>query len=706
MGREDYVKGATSKIFNSAEKKAVEYELNDHILETQNFIEDIGYNPDDAENKAVERMGEYEEIAEQLGELHSDFYNPVGDIIGFVIWLASLGGLYYLLKEYIFNDIGTVPITLCAVCIIMAMFFVGCSVMLNRNRLPVILGTLFCGGGTSAFIYFCTKNINGIVNGKISNLKDLIFNGLLPSSVTNQNKDLILIAVIGFSALAILMVTTSLIYYIKYHLSANTLFDNHFRKYIKYFSYVIAVCFIACAVFCGIRFFAIQDGWYNEYKVAYESALDMSTKCKTFDDVCDYVTSNQLDLRDNAKMYELTDENGNLTGYEYSDNLVYFCVENNETPEDSEYAMGEYGLTTVGSEDDYSENYYYQMTLLFTVGNDFKNKIDSISLSKFKTSEEELDEIVKFDMEKHTEEEILKFYNTHLPNSFNYSSAKSKNRKGAYTFKYVAGKGKYKYTREFNVNIYTEKYLKELKALDDKAKEITEIVKNNLSCSYEEIARLTNSKLIKPDISYEEYEKSLSYLGTFFDDYKESMLASYENNYEFAVSDDLVFKLSPKPYTSISFTYYKSKTIYLRTYALTEEGKYYSYSDEPFKKMYVNDGLNVGYYAKNKLPYSYDTVPYFEKDGTRYMLYSKNIDPGDNSGYIKEYYLASQKGNSYNCDICYVDKNGYLYFDTGNRLQKQSDNLTYKDSSGNVYTKALETSWDENGNVLPFKAED
>ena len=98
MNINDYIKDATSKIFDAKEKRKVEAELTDHILKHKEFNEEIGYDAEKAEEMAVEKMGEGTDIAEQLGTLHIDFYTPVGDIICTVIWLLLLGGAYYLLK--------------------------------------------------------------------------------------------------------------------------------------------------------------------------------------------------------------------------------------------------------------------------------------------------------------------------------------------------------------------------------------------------------------------------------------------------------------------------------------------------------------------------------------------------------------------------------------------------------------------------------
>lgn len=699
MRRDDYVKGATSKIFSHSERKKVEAELNDHILKNKDFSEEIGYDAETAENKAVEKMGEYNEVADYLGELHNDFYNPVGDIIGFAIWLSSLGGLYYALKEYIFDDIGAIPITLAAICISITAYFIGAGAMLARNRIPVIIGTLLCGGATSAFIYFCTKNICSLVNDNFDILKNLILYYQLSSRYVPKDNIAFKAAII-FAAAAVIPILVSLIYYIKYHTQSNTLFDNHFKNHSKAIVIFISVLFIACSGFFVSRYFTMRNSWYDECRNTYQMLFDMTKACKTFDDVTDYLSSNKC----NIDFTEDTDNDGNITGYSYSHSFIGITIEYQEEPDNErvndtdDIIIGKYGLTTsnIDFEDSYDYEYRASMSLYFR--DVFKNGLDTPSLKNFLTTEDELDEITYFDMNEHTDDENFDFYRKHIPNKFKAAPSKSHNNTGTYEFEYITG-DKYKYTSDFEFQTIPAETIKEKQEIANIKNEIYEIVKSNLNGSNEEIAKRTNTTLIKPDMSYEDYSIAVRCLGTFFDNYKEYLLDSYDSLYYFKISDDLSFQLSGKPYKYIVFIS-NTHPEYIDYLPIKDEVKYSSFDSEPFKKMRVKD---KGYYAKNKYIYDYEKIPYFEEDGTRYIYRMENEDPGDKSGYIKHYYLVSQKGDKYEDDICYINSDGYLYFDTAHKLKVQSDGLTYKDAVGNSYTRAFETSWDENGNIIPFK---
>ena len=106
MKREDYIKKATARIFDSRQKRAVTAELEDHIAHRTAALEEIGYDPERAEAQGVEAMGDPAEICDQLGALHNRFYTPVWDIVLLLLWGGLLAGAYFALRQYVFGDVG------------------------------------------------------------------------------------------------------------------------------------------------------------------------------------------------------------------------------------------------------------------------------------------------------------------------------------------------------------------------------------------------------------------------------------------------------------------------------------------------------------------------------------------------------------------------------------------------------------------------
>jgi len=71
MKKNDYINTILKKVKNSNKQKMIEAELNDHICENSRFFEEIGYEPEIAEEKAVEAMGDAEPVSEQFENIHN-----------------------------------------------------------------------------------------------------------------------------------------------------------------------------------------------------------------------------------------------------------------------------------------------------------------------------------------------------------------------------------------------------------------------------------------------------------------------------------------------------------------------------------------------------------------------------------------------------------------------------------------------------------
>lgn len=689
MNINDYIKDATSKIFDTKEKHKVEAELNDHMFKHKEFYEEIGYDAETAEEMAVEKMGDGIEIAEQLGTLHNDFYTPAPDIIAAVIWLAILGGVYYLLNKYIFDDIACVPLTFSAIGISSAIYFTAGFAMLKRNRLHVTISNILGAIGTGAFIFLCIRNVNRLVSGSFDKLKDLIFNHQICYTESEKSKVLIMISVAAFAALALFSVLTSLIYYIKHSTNNNSLFDNHFKTFASRLTIIFAAgCIIISGLF-AYNYFCTKNYLKNDYYGYYNQVLDIAESCKTFDEVYEYVGR----LDDEYTAY--VDKNGIVQRLSYTKNFANIEIERQEDGSYNDSVVSNYGFVDDGSILD--DTFYNDYTIYFSLNyKKYYNDYNAASIKQMLTNENELDEITRFDMDEHSINESFDFFSNYAPNSLTCKPSQNDKYPGVFEWTFITG-DKYKYTRQFYVRDYPQYYLDVKK----RQNEIAEIIKANPNADFEEIARLTDTELIPYHISYDDYKRSVNLLGNYFDSVKEDMLAQYNELSRFKVSDDLYFTLNNQPYEYVYFNSDK-KLEYINIIFIGN--KKYQSSDygnnSLFKKVNV---ISEGYYAKNGLCYSYDTVPYFEKDGTRYTIYTENEDPGDKSGYIKHYYLINKKGEKYEHDICYIDSEGYLFFDKRHILKADADGLTYKDSNSNTYTRAFETSWDENGNLIDFE---
>ena len=514
MDIKDYIKDATSKIFDTKEKKKVTLELTDHILNHKEFNEEIGYDADKAEEMAVEKMGEGTEIAEELGNLHNDFYTPVWDIVFTVIWLAILGGAYYMLKEHIFDDIAAVPITLGTICISAALYFAAGTVMLKRNKLQAVICNFVGAAGTGALIFLCISNINKLTGGSIDNLKSLIFNHILCKQTTESSKAIIMIAVISFSVSAAVSILISLIYYIKHSTANNTLFDNHFKKFAGNFTILLSLVFIVISGLFAYNYFTTKNIIKEEYYSYYSQAIDIAKSCKTFDEVYDYI--DRIDENDEYTAH--VDKKGVTQSITFTKNLVYLEIERQEEGSYNDLVVSNYGLVDAGSALD--DTFYNDYTLYFSLNfNSFYKTNDYPCVEQLVTDESTLDKITRFDMERHTSDERIDFLAQYPPKLLVCQPNKNDKYPAFFNWTYLMG-DVYKYERLFSVTTYAEKYNK----IFDKQQELVDIIKANPNADFDEIARLTGTELIPYPISYEEYKGTVDILGTMFDPIKNDLL--------------------------------------------------------------------------------------------------------------------------------------------------------------------------------------
>lgn len=175
MKREDYIKKATARIFDSRQKRAVTAELEDHIAHRAQALEEIGYDPERAEAQGVEAMGDPAEICDQLGALHNRFYTPVWDIVLLLLWGGLLAGAYYALRQYVFGDVGLTALLNAGACLVP-----GCACLygvwcLYQNH-PVTAVLYALGlGGSGVYLYFLLQKLSATMGGRFANWQAFLF---------------------------------------------------------------------------------------------------------------------------------------------------------------------------------------------------------------------------------------------------------------------------------------------------------------------------------------------------------------------------------------------------------------------------------------------------------------------------------------------------------------------------------------------------
>lgn len=216
MKREDYIKKATARIFDSRQKRAVTAELEDHIAHRTAALEEIGYDPERAEAQGVEAMGDPAEICDQLGALHNRFYTPVWDIVFLLLWGGLLAGAYFALRQYVFGDVGLTALLNAGACLVP-----GCACLygvwcLHQNH-PVTAVLYALGlGGSGVYLYFLLQKLSATMGGRFANWQAFLFHQeILKHQGLYANDRAVAGGIAGLLAPGVLLLLAAVIYMLK-----------------------------------------------------------------------------------------------------------------------------------------------------------------------------------------------------------------------------------------------------------------------------------------------------------------------------------------------------------------------------------------------------------------------------------------------------------------------------------------------------------
>ncbi|MFR5875711.1 MAG: hypothetical protein ACLUFN_04405 [Eubacterium sp.] len=121
----------------------------------------------------------------------------------------------------------------------------------------------------------------------------------------------------------------------------------------------------------------------------------------------------------------------------------------------------------------------------------------------------------------------------------------------------------------------------------------------------------------------------------------------------------------------------------------------------PVKYSFFNEDNKISYefssfsYDREGNAYTYDYVPYFDKNGKKYGY---SFDSNTQKGTYTNVFTGEEFDNKY----CFVDENGYFVYDSEHKfvLQKNSKySNQYMDINGKIYYWASGVSWDKNGKM-------
>lgn len=671
MLKKDYLSKATAKIAVSSEKVKVFYELADHIEQRKAKLKEIGYDDETAEEKAIEAMGDADDIAESLAVLHNNFYNPAGDIVFTIIWLLLLYGGYYVNNNYLFGDPGAFSISLATCALSVAVFFLASAITAKKKTVYKPFFLLVGGIGTGVFNYLVLSDINRLTNGSSKNIISYFKESNINFEAVPPSNKLLYCAIGTLCIVMFLFFLFSLVYGIKRRSFSNSKFDNSFNKAVVAASAVLCVVSVIAMSCLSVKFFYDRKAFREDYIASIAILQDISANCKTNEEVLDYLEKNNIE-------YEMENK--------------WVC----DVPRIFATFQIEFRYSEDEEVDPFNLQNDYLYKILVSLPIDmFDNQMNSLTLSEYKTDEKTLDKITSYLPYEHNGKEKLKFYSSFVPDHCLFEYYETEFTYGQFEYNYTIGSPGYLKNYTYDIRMENEKYLQ----VKNKAEKIKNIIKNNIDKSPEEIARKTNTTLIKPSYSKEEWESSIDMTGTLFDRYKPLLKMKYEQLYEYKISDKWLFKLhinSNGERDAVSFYYDDSD---LSTIRLALTGKAIVSFGES-ENLHSKIAFNGGYFDRNGRYYANALlIRYYTKDGDCFYYYSVVNNRAENEEDFKKYYIVDDKGNIYKYDYCFIDEDGWLCINENGNFEYQEENV-YKDSSGKIYTKPFATNWDNKGKLI------
>ncbi|GEM_PF-3053121 len=716
MKKQDYLSQATKKIIKRKDKLEVAEELDSHIETKVEFYKSIDYEAEAAEEKAVEDMGSAELVQEDFGSVHNDFYSPVFDIATSVILVALLGAMYYLKGKYIDAEPAMLPLLLSFVFLSFGVMLADVSLTLKRRLLPSSAVSVLKLAAVGTFNYFVFADIARGVNSDFKTLSELFYKAELHSSYSQYNKNAVITALAAFCALCAVGIITALVYEIKAELQIKSRLDNKLRRAgVKAYRF-IGVVFLAVALYCGVKCYTDYTYYKNEYIALYNTVFEITEKCRDEKQLAQYIESSELE-------FEIEKSSDRISSYSYEHNYSSLVIYLDGEEEALDFTDKGDGVSKVQkaisalselAEQDMKKlkideelyNTYIKSSpycvALTADTSEFRKGFDSPTLRWLELSADDEQAIHSAIPYKAKGDELYNFYRGYVPVQVTASPEYAKYFKENAEFKFMYGSDETKVSETLSA----EKITDEQAAFRAKEREILKLVSTDAT-AYEKIAKKTKTRHTAFPMKESGLYAAMIVGNSYFYMYKSEKKAPVLHVFVSEKGDYFFSYVSDRGYISFYSKYGVFDLVDLES--VTEDGDYInSYSDNrltdseeyTFRKMLFN-----GYYF-DRLGNCYkspERVIYYARDGKRYYYYtSTEKTPSKDEYDIKHYYLTDRNGNYYDFRQCYCDSEGYLYIDLSNSFKKGEGEL-YVSPSGEKYTRAFYTSWDENGKILDYK---
>lgn len=265
MKANDYISRVLKPLNNKIRRKMIEAELSDHILTNQNFYEEIGYPEDNAQEKAVECMGDSESVADQFAHMYNK-NNKIGKrilfagilfILCYVLSLSSINApeVFYLFTGIVFISF-------------MLIFYVFSFFAVKKKDIWYSIITLL-------FLAICTYPIGFDFMESAAHYLNLPYRAFVWDDFNNITAYPFLIAL--FSPVLINCIFV-MIYNIRAKRLKNGRKDLKYKKILEWITGIVAAILLILSITGIFKFVVALDEAKEQRYADYQYACEMSEK--------------------------------------------------------------------------------------------------------------------------------------------------------------------------------------------------------------------------------------------------------------------------------------------------------------------------------------------------------------------------------------------------------------------------------------------
>lgn len=310
MKNNAYIEKVLSHISGKKQKKQIEYELSDHMVEKEKWYTELEYDPDTAAVRAEEDMGDPDTTGEELATIHIGRDKKSGWIAALMLILPLLG----FVMVFLFTESGEPPYS--AFGLYHILFFPLLCFMLaemiysfrKQRILPLILSSvvstlIMCSEKFAVLLMTTGRDIGKYVLSDYNDYMETdtyIIDLLLTDN--GVSRSIINCARIILPVVAVIYAVVSLVIIIKNKKLKNRRYDYYIGRGMRFFLSVFAAVILIS--------FSVQSFRLLTFKETYtQSVADIISERnrKVIEAVHDYLENGSLDFSDLSNELDLTD---------------------------------------------------------------------------------------------------------------------------------------------------------------------------------------------------------------------------------------------------------------------------------------------------------------------------------------------------------------------------------------------------------------